>query len=91
MPDADFPNFSKVVICLQEKLVKAAPLERSVPVQMVTSALLHTIQTDANMGCGALKIIPSLLITSIISKFASDNGILAFFGPAHLILASSQS
>lgn len=86
MPDADFPNFSKLVICLQEKLVQAATLEGSIPVQMVTSTLVHTIQTEANMGCGAWKIIPSVLITSIMCTFAS-----AFFGSAHLSLASSQS
>lgn len=53
MPDADFPNLSKVVVCLQVKLVQAATLESSILLQMVTAARVHAIQTDANMSCGA--------------------------------------
>lgn len=53
MPDANFPNFSKVVVCLQVKLVQAATLKSSIPLQMARPTLAHTIQTDANMSCGA--------------------------------------
>lgn len=53
MPDANFPNFSKVVVCFQMKLVQAATLESSILLQMVTATLVHTIQTDADMSCGA--------------------------------------
>lgn len=35
------------------KLVQAATLESSILLQMVTAALIHTIQTDADMSCGA--------------------------------------
>lgn len=53
VPDVDFPNFSQVVICFQVKLVQAATLKSSVPLQVATSALIHTIQTDANMSSRA--------------------------------------
>lgn len=49
MPDANFPDFAHVVICLHMKLVQAATLESSIPLQMVRAALFQTIQTNANM------------------------------------------
>lgn len=53
MPDANFPNFSKVVVCLQMKLVQAATLESAILVQMVRAALVHTMQTNADVSCSA--------------------------------------
>ena len=53
MPDANFPDLSQVVICLHLKLVQATTLKSSVPLQMARAALVHTIQTYANMRCGA--------------------------------------
>lgn len=43
VPDPDFPNFSQVVICFQVKLVQAATLKSSVPLQVARSALIHAI------------------------------------------------
>ena len=53
VPDADFPNFSQVVVCLQVELVQASTLKSSVPLQVARATLVHTVQTDANMCCGA--------------------------------------
>lgn len=53
MPDADFPNFAQVVIRLQVKLVQAATLKSSIPLQMARPTLVHTIQVDANVCRGA--------------------------------------
>lgn len=87
VPDLDFPNFSQVVICFQVKLVQAATLKSSVPLQVARSALIHTTQTDANMSSRACerRVKPSLVPSTL--------SLVIFFSlhMTDLLLASGQS
>lgn len=93
VPDVDFPNFSQVVICFQVKLVQAATLEGSAPLQVAGPALVHTVQTDANVSrraCERARRVRPSLVPSALSFICR----FFFFFSLHisdLLLASGQS